>query len=257
MSNIHSNMLALVLGDSRSLPRVAAKVGYRETYPYLMQAWWKARFGAGDVAIWPWADGSSLIHDVLERYKKFRFYFGEARLDVCLLMVGLVDCAPRPLAWGTRDRLSRWPEPLKRLVVNWLHRNRPWLLSHGFFFRFTEPAPFRTELAELLRQISKGFDRGYVLNIAPAAERNCSRSPGLKESIEQYNALIAEEVGQFENLHVIDVCGEFLNGRVPVDRYLCQDDGIHFSAQGHWRIHELIAEREQQYYRFASGVNPL
>ncbi len=76
---------------------MTAKVSYWETYPYLMRDWWQARAGGGNVTIWPWADGSLLIQQVLDRYKKFRFYFGDARLEVCLLMVGLVDCAPRPL----------------------------------------------------------------------------------------------------------------------------------------------------------------
>ena len=241
-------MFALVLGDSRSLPTVTAKVSYRQTYPFLMEAWWKARSGGGNVTIWPWADGSLLVSDVLERYRKFRFYFGDARLDVCLVMVGLVDCAPRPLSWGARDRLSRWPEPVKRLVIRWLHRHRPWLLSHGLFFRFTEPAPFRQSLHELLGLVSRGFDRAYVMNIAPAAKQNYGRSPGLKESMEEYNEIIAQESGQFENLHLVDVWGGFIKGGVPLEVYLNGDDGMHFTDQGHRRVHELIIQKEQSHF---------
>lgn len=239
-----SDLFALVLGDSRSLPRMASKVSYREIYPYLLRTWWKERLKGVDVTVWPGAGGSSLIGEVLARYKKFRFYFGEARLDVCLLMVGLVDCAPRPLSWGARDRLSRWPEPLKRLVIRGLHRARPWLLSRGLFFRFTEPARFRSTLAELLDLLSGGFRRVYVLNIAPTAQRNYDHSPGLKESIVEYNALIAEEAARFPNLHLVDVWGDFVNGGVSLEAYLCGDDGMHFTAQGHWRVHELIVQQE-------------
>ena len=256
MSNVQSDMFALVLGDSRSLPRGTAKVSYRETYPFLMEAWWKARSEDGNITIWPWADGSLLIQEVLERYKKFRFYLGDARLDVCLVMVGLVDCAPRPLSWGARDRLSRWPEPVKRLAIRWLHRHRPWLLSHGLFFRFTEPVPFRKTFGELVQGISKGFQRGYVINIAPAAELNYARSPGLKESIEEYNTLIAQETARFDNLALVDIWGDFMYGGVPLEAYLCDDDGMHFTAQGHWRIHELIVMEEQRRSRAWKGGGP-
>ena len=239
-----SDFFALALGDSRSLPTVTAKVSYLETFPYLMRSWWRARAGCGEVTIWPGADGSLLIRDVLARYRKFRFYFGDTRLDVCLLMIGLVDCAPRPLSWGARDRLSRWPEPLKHLVIRGLHRARPWLLSRGWFFRFTEPPRFRGTLAELLELLSKGFRRVYVLNIAPVAQRNYDRSPGLKESIIEYNAVLAEEAVRFSNLHFVDVWGDFVNGGVPLDAYLCDDDGMHFAAQGHRRLQELIVQEE-------------
>ena len=243
-----SDVFALVLGDSRSLPTVTAKVSYRETYPYLMRDWWKTRTSGGEVTVWPWADGSLLIRDVLSRYQKFRFYFGDARLDVCLLMVGLVDCAPRPLSWGARDRLSRWPEPLRRRVVRFLHWARPWLLSRGWFFRFTEPRQFRQTLAELLEQLSMGFQRVYVVNIAPAAQRNYDRSPGLKESIEEYNMLIAEETGRFDNLHLVDIWNDFVRGSVPVNIYLNEDDGMHFTAQGHQRVQELIVQQERKFW---------
>lgn len=243
-----SNVFALVLGDSRSLPRVPAKVGYEETYPYLMRTWWQARAGGGDVTIWPWADGSLLIQQVLDRYKKFRLYFGETRLEVCLLMVGLVDCAPRPLSWGARDRLSRWPEPIKRMVIRWLHRLRPVLLSRGWFFRFTEPDPFRKLLKELLQEIARGFDRGYVMTIAPAAQRNYDRSPGLKESIEEYNALIAGEVQRYNNLCLIDVWSDFVHGGVPLEVYLNDDEGVHFTSKGHQLVQELIAREEQRWF---------
>lgn len=228
---------------------MTAKVRYWETYPYLMRDWWQTRAGGGNVTIWPWADGSLLIQQVLDRYKKFRFYFGDARLDVCLLMVGLVDCAPRPLSWGARDRLSRWPEPIKRRVIRFLHWARPWLLSRGWFFRFTEPPQFRRTLAELLELLSRGFERVYVLNIAPAAQRNCDRSPGLKESIEEYNMLIAEETARGENLHLVNVWSDFMHGRVPEAVYLNDDDGLHFSAQAHWRVYELIVQQEQRFWR--------
>ncbi len=227
---------------------MTAKVSYWETYPYLMRDWWQARAGGGNVTIWPWADGSLLIQQVLDRYKKFRFYFGDARLEVCLLMVGLVDCAPRPLSWGARDRLSRWPEPLKSRVIRWLHRYRPWLLSRGWFFRFTEPPQFRRTLAELLELLSKGFERVYVLNIAPAAQRNCERSPGLKESIEEYNTMITEETARLENLYLVNVWSDFMHGRVPEAVYLNDDDGLHFSAQAHWRVYELIVQQEQRFW---------
>ena len=228
---------------------MTAKVSYRETYPYLMRDWWQAQAGGGSVTIWPWADGSLLIQQVLDRYKKFCFYFGEARMDVCLLMVGLVDCAPRPLSWGARDRLGRWPQPIKRRAIRFLHWARPGLLSRGWFFRFTEPPQFRRTLAELLELLSKGFERVYVLNIAPVAQQNYNRSPGLKESIEEYNALLAEESARIENLHLVDIWSDFTRGGVPETLYLNEDDGLHFNVQGHWRVYELIVRQEQKFWR--------
>lgn len=249
------DQFVLVLGDSRSLPRIPAQVDYQQTYPFLLRQWWESEHGGKRMTIWPLADGSLLIREVLARYKKFRFYFGETRLDTCLVMVGLVDCAPRPLSWGVRDRLSRWPEPLKRMIIGWLHRARPWLLSRGWFFRFTEPPQFQPAFRELLNLLSEGFDRVYVSNIAPAAQRNYDRSPGLKESIEEYNSLIAGETARFSNLRLVDVWEDFTGGKVPVDVYLDHDDGLHLSVKGHMRLKELIArEEEKQYERTSSSL---
>lgn len=242
-----SDLFALVLGDSRSLPRVTDNVYYRETFPYLMRVFWERCLKFDSVTVWPLADGSLLVSQVLERYKKFRFYFGGEQLPVCLLMVGLVDCAPRPLSWGARDGLSRWPEPLKQAVIRWLHRLRPLLLSRGWFFRFTEPDAFRETLKDLLEKIAQGFERGYVITIAPAGECNYDRSPGLRESIVEYNKLIAEEVARFENLCLVDAWSDFVSGSVPVQAYL-NDDGLHFSKAGHQRLYELISREEQSRY---------
>src|SRR5207245_10350728 len=71
MSNVQSDMFALVLGDSRSLPRGTAKVSYRETYPFLMWAWWKAPSDAGNITIWPWVYRSLLTQEVLGGAEQF------------------------------------------------------------------------------------------------------------------------------------------------------------------------------------------
>ena len=100
------------------------------------------------------------------------------------------------------------------------------------------PLAFRHGLLDILRRLSKHTParRIFVLGMLPIKPDFEKIAPGTKRSVRQYNNIMREVAGRFENsvyLDMEDIFGESIEQ--------AQKDSIHFTAYGHKKIAEYIS----------------
>ncbi|MCK5706699.1 MAG: SGNH/GDSL hydrolase family protein [Candidatus Aureabacteria bacterium] len=233
---------AILLGDSLSLPRHKSSISIEDTYFYRIGKWWQERYG--QTVFWPLSKGGATISHLTSNFYSFLPYLGPKRIDVAIVQLGVVDCAPRPLPYRVRTWLTRVPKNIRSRIVRLLHRNRRKLLKAGMSFRFTNPKKFRIIYSDLLKRLSVESSRVYVTNIAPATEITYQHSYGLKESIVNYNKIIDEVASTILGVKVIDIYNE-----LQESSKVGAAEDIHMSKEGHDIIFHKVCEYEEQIWQ--------
>jgi acyl-CoA thioesterase I len=242
MANINSeqktSFRAIFVGDSLMNPRYVIGLRPEETYAYLLEMFWRKSF--------PNAYARSLILPgtrIKQLSDAFHDYFipneGGIKLDVSVIHLGIVDCAPRPLSPLMLFVAEHLPKPLPGMIQSFLHNNRAWLLKSGWSFRYTSPKTFHEVYTKVIKSLSSQSSRTYVINIVPGRDALYIHSPGLKESIIKYNEIINGIVSDFKNVKLVDVYDEFQNSP---ELYLTDD--LHITKTGHEHIYERIRVME-------------
>jgi lysophospholipase L1-like esterase len=240
LNNQKTNFLGLFVGDSLSVGYCAVGVELEDTYAYLMEMYWRRLNPAAYVqsvrrpgALLAQIYGAA--HDWLELNAATR------KIDVCVIQCGVIDCAPRVVTHQMRTLISMLPKPFFKAIIGFLHNNRARLQKIGWSFRYTSPKKFERIYTNLVKLMSERSTRLYVVEIAPGKESVYTHSPGLKESILQYNAIIAKIVSRFSNAKLIDI-GDFL--RSNPELYLTDD--LHVKKDGHYYIYTRISQLEKE-----------
>ena len=229
--------LAVLIGDSLSLPRYKASIPIEDTYFCRMGIWWRERYG--NVVFWPLSKAGTMLEALVGAFSTFLGYAGPNSIDVAIVHLGIVDCAPRPLPFRLRSILGMMPPFLRNCVTGFLHKNRRRLFKLGISFRFTGPSKFQSIYSDLLKTLSSECSRVYVINISPATEATYQHSPGLRESITIYNDIINKVASNVNGVKVIDIFSESLH-EVRDD----SAEDIHMTKKGHDFILQKLCEYE-------------
>lgn len=236
-------------GDSLAMPRKAI-VKYHERYIYLIQEWISKNKSPEYIELKDKAKGSVTILDMLEQYEHDSGYF-EFPADVLILQSGVVDCAPRPVAQETREKISRMPSFIRKMAIKYLHKNRSKILQKGNAHVRVERELFYNSVKQFLQRALKDYKRIYVINICPTNEKTEQHSPGFTANINEYNALLKkaiEETGS-KNVFLVDV-NKFINERFKnIDDYILKEDGHHLTPLGNKIIAEEIISKESAYLK--------
>lgn len=96
--------LAILVGDSLSMPRYETGVQVEDTYSYSLEMWWRERYSR--VITWSLSEGGVTLQHLVGNSHDFLSRVGPGRIDVCIVHLGIVDCAPRPLPYLMRPALS-------------------------------------------------------------------------------------------------------------------------------------------------------
>ena len=123
------------------------------------------------------------------------------------------------------------------------------MLQSGLIWRVTPPKLFLETLTATLKLAALDFSRIYVINIAPTTAATEARSPGLSESINQYNTLIETAVRAVAapNMRVIDVHKLISSASGQIEDFVSPVDGHHISAAAHRLYADAILACERQY----------
>jgi hypothetical protein len=237
-----------VYGDSLSLPRSADGVRYYETYPERLRDAIEREDPALRVALYNRSQGGGSIASLNAAYASDSAYFGQGDASrILVIQCGVVDCAPRPVPPHVRDAIARLPTVLRWAVVKALHYLRPYLLRAGIKWQLTPAERFHAMLVEWLAKAAPRFDRTYVVNIAPTTDPMQAHSPGLREGIDAFNALIADAVraGAHPRVVLVDVHGAILASAHGVAGLVNPADGHHITTPGHELYARLIAAHER------------
>jgi lysophospholipase L1-like esterase len=233
-------VLLAIYGDSLSLPRHDLQVRREDTYAELIAA----RLGEAGrrVMLYNRSLAGLPIGRMLEHFTADVWYFGPLKHATCIIQLGIVDCAPRPVNSRAKARIDRLPSVIRGRIVAAIRRLRPTLIEHGLFTRETSEADFRTRLAQLVHLAADNFGGVVVVNICPNHPNIDARSPKMRESIEAYNRIIAAVVADAGKpaVKLADVfsaiSADGIDGRVnPVD-------GHHISVAGHRTYADVVAQ---------------
>jgi hypothetical protein len=237
--------------DSLALPRPSL-VENHERYFRRLQEWWAAHNAVLPFEICERDKANSTIGFLLDWYSHDVKYFGSG--DVLLIHCGICDCAPRPVPLPVREQISKMPEWLRTWIVKFLHFARPALLKMGVSWRNTEPAAYERFLRMWLMDAKDKFSRIYVINIAPTNAVMESHSPGISESIVQYNRIIASTMDEFKDqpIHLIDM-NRLIAEKNDLNSYILETDGHHYKEPSHRLCAEEIIKLEQRYLPCSPG----
>jgi len=216
-------------GDSLALPRKDV-VSYQERYFYIIQKHLKEQNFAEVWEVKDRAKGAIVISEIVEQYNHDNGYF-DLPGDIIIIHSGVVDCAPRPINQQVRGKISKLPSMIKKIVVNYIHKNRSKILQGGKSYVRTEPDVFFKQMTDLVTDASLNYNRVYVINICPTNKQTEAHSPGFTTNIDKYNRLIAKivEESKNSNVHLIDI-NKFIMERFDnIDEYVLKVDGHHIT----------------------------
>lgn len=228
----------LFVGDSLMNPRYSIGLRPEDTYSYSLEMFWR-KFCLTAYARLLVLPGRRLKELSGAFYDYFLPNEGGVKVDVSVIHLGIIDCAPRVLSPVMYFLIERLPKFLQKRIQRFLHDNRPRLQKAGWSFRFTSPEEFKDYYARILRSLSTHSLRVYVINIVPGRESVYRHSPGLKESITSYNEIIRKLTSELENVKLIDVFEEFQS---KPELYLTDD--LHITKNGHGYIYQCIRDME-------------
>ena len=236
-------LLLRVYGDSLSLPRPGDGVLHGDVYPELIRdALEKAHPGLR-VSVWNRSRGGASIGELHESYRQDSAYFDPSEPSILVIQCGIVDCAPRPVPPGVREKIGRLPTPLRWLVAKFLHFARPFLLRAGIRWRATGSDDFESLLLAWIKDACSGKARVYVVNIAPTVPAIDTHSPGLADSIYVYNEVI-QRAASAGGATLIDVFGAIQSNPGGIGCHINPGDGHHITRQGHGLYASLLLDRE-------------
>lgn len=233
---------ATLIGDSLSLPRYKSSINIEDTHFYHIGKWWQERYG--QTVLWPLSRGGATIKTLISSFYSLIPYIGSGKIDVAIVHLGVVDCAPRPLPYTIRTLLGMMNPFIRNRLIGFLHKNRRKLYKMGLSFRFTSPYKFRNIYTDLLKDLSSECLRVYVINIAPGTDATYRHSPGLKESIILYNDIINQVESTVRGIRVIDIYSE-----LQCNAEQGETEDIHISKEGHDFILKKLCEYEEMIWR--------
>ncbi|MHB8109780.1 MAG: SGNH/GDSL hydrolase family protein [Syntrophorhabdaceae bacterium] len=235
MLNRDDFTLIRIYGDSLAMPREFDGIPFYLTYPELVK-----RDCAKDTCLFNRSRGGATVKSLWYDYQQDQSYFS-TKGDLLIIQCGIVDCAPRPIPTGLSRFLMKMPKRVQGHVRDFLHKHRPQMLSAGFSFRHLMPDEFTHALFWWLAGAQRDFKKVCVINIAPTNEQTEKHSPGLSESISQYNRIIETEINKarWHNVRLIDVHSAISR---DIPKYINEKDGHHITVEGHELYARLINE---------------
>jgi hypothetical protein len=225
------------------MPRECDKIPFFKIYPELMRLELEQLEHKKRVFLYNRSRGGADVVSLWRDYRQDRGYFDPIRGDLLIIQCGIVDCAPRPVPEWFRKTIARLPSRIQSSVVKFLHDHRATLLRAGFSWQYTKPEVFSVTLQRWLSAASRDFQYVYIINIAPTTTEMDAHSPGLNNSIEQYNALIAGSLQSVSanNLFLLDINTAIKRSGIA---NLIKEDGHHITLEGHALYSQMIiAER--------------
>lgn len=235
-----NRLLLRIYGDSLGMPRSFKGISYRDTYPELLKA--ALTQDGWEVDLYNRSKGGVSIDELCTAARDDRKYFGDA-CAIVILQCGIVDCAPRPASARMRIWIGRLPWRIQKSVIAFLHNKRARILKAGFCWRITEPSRFTEKYTELLRGASGESEQIIAVGIAPTTPEMEKHSPGLSQSIAQYNQLIHSAVQTAcAGVQYVDVHRAILMHHEGVTRFIDAADGHHITAEGHRLYSALLLD---------------
>jgi len=222
-------------GDSVCMPRPEI-VRSDERYFYFLKRYFSSK--GEDLETIEKAKASIPVTDLNEWVNHDMVYYPE-KGDVFILHCGVVDCAPRPIAQETRDKVSAMPAFIKKRVIKFIHANRSKMIARHGGYKVTDINVFENQYTEILEKAVKQYNKVFLVNICPTDEKTEQHSPGFLQSIIDYNKVIASCAKKFNDSQVFLIDVFSLVDRKDIFKYITAD-GHHITPLTHQLIFSEI-----------------
>lgn len=218
--------------DSVAFPRIEDQA-LEQTWPFLLKDLLEANFG---VKVYPCLRGlgGGTISDIRNIFMRDIGYFrgrGGDTASFVIFNTGVVDAAPQPFTFFLRN-LVKIPILGPRLwncLQKYLVPKREFL-QKIYSYRRTRPNRFRHIFNQMVRQVNR-LEMVAISIDTPLTPVSLEvRSPGLRKSIAEYNAV------KRENSIATHVATDWVQDH----HYLA--DGHHFATEGHRCLADQLAE---------------
>lgn len=224
-------------GDSLSLPRPGV-VQNGQRHIMRLHDTLEPRLGM-IVDVLDRGEGATTISALKGKITHDKHYFRD-RGFLALLQSGIVDCAPRPVADSTREKIGKLPSFIRKRIIKYLHNNRTKIVLKRFYVR-TDLSTFQKEYEASLAILKKCYEHTFCVNICPAPESFEKVSPGVTKQIENYNQVI-QAAASAAGAKLVDVNAMIRSGGDIYD-YIVRDDDHHITALTHEWIHANVLEQ--------------
>ncbi len=239
LNKINDHLLLLVYGDSISLPRPRECITHSDVYPELVRDALESSEPGLRVTVMNRSQGGATVSSLYDSYCRDRAYLNRSEPCVLVIQCGIVDCAPRPVPMSVRKKIAQLPVYLRWLIAKFLHIARPFLLRAGIHWRATQKDEFEALLLAWIKSVPENFTKVYVINIAPTIPEADAHSPGLADSILDFNAAI-RRAATISGATYIDVFESLSLQPEGIREYIHLKDGHHITRRGHALYAELL-----------------
>lgn len=214
-------------GDSVAFRRLHQSPDWSFTYPFLVSR----RLPEFDsVNLMIRNQGAFNSRDVKKTASVDSGYLADSGRDStvtkwCILQVGVVDCAPRPLTYGIHRFTKRTPI-LCDYVAPVIQATRPFV-QRLYSYTAISTSEFTKNVKAVDRLLISGGFTTLWLTIPTPPRHIEDRSPGFQKNARLYSKLIQQSAA-----NSLDIDEEFARADSS-SRPLLTDDGHHFTNEGH------------------------
>lgn len=226
--------------DSLGLPRLDC-VEYKRTYVELLISYFHEK--KIELEVVKSTIGASNIRTITKQLGIDNFYYSN-QIDIAVVQIGIVDCAPRPVPEFVRKIIGRLPPFIKERVISFISNNRRAILNAGFRYFITSKKDFDKCTGEFLKKLLSQSKQIFVIGICPTNNYFDHKSPGFQKSIEDYNAIWKLNIAKhsLDNIVFLDMI-EAIGNSQSIDEYIIRNDGHHITEKAHNLIFNLIKNK--------------
>jgi hypothetical protein len=243
MDRSENKLIKLALyGDSLACPRIGV-VDSHQTYIALIEQYIRKTTHPEYLELRNKAEGGATLHQLYQAYAKDNTYYTVPG-DFLIIHAGVVDCAPRPVAETTKQKIGKLPAFIKRRVIRYLHNNRANIITKSGGHVITSQEIFRKQVHIFLTDAEKNYKKVFVINICPTNQEIEAHSPGFSNNIKQYNTIWKEEIDALKSskIKLINI-HDYILSTGAIDTYILKEDGHHIYPITHQWIAETISKQ--------------
>ena len=233
----------LIYSDSTALPR-GLLVGVKSIWPEILLAQLKSEFPRYEFILINRSQGGIKVDQILELIQRdYPYFYTDKDMNknlktVIILSIGIVDGSPQPITYKLKF-ISKIPYlgiPAWSAIKKLLIKSRP-SIQRIWNYTPTKLNKFRNKL-----KVIKGIFESYqgIIIVVDTPEPHPAlrtRSPGIHESIRQFNSAKQSIFENQDNFTIVNI-KEFNE-----ESYISAQDGHHYSIKGHKTMANMIFKK--------------
>ena len=214
-----------IYSDSLAFRRPGQPQDLSFTYPFLLKALTERHLGVRTNLIMR-GGGGARVSDIGKTIKRDAGYFGgdATALNIAILQLGIVDCAPRPITYAVSPLLRILPIVGPRILAMFVRHRRG--LQNIWSYAVTSQSAFKREYASIVYTCRSAQIRVLSIGLPLPPFPIEHRSPGFRRSASIYNTLIHDLVPD-------SFCDMEQYMTESLRETLLLPDGHHLTEEGH------------------------